>query len=193
MAFFRKKESPAWKTLLRADTAASGVNSEGFQTAKSCFIWWDSYSALLFYRLSSHYHQFGRFYWKQLFYRLNFLMNGCTISWEAQIGPGLRLPHPAGIVIGESVKIGDNANIHQNVCMGRRRPNEEPMLPIVIGNNVTIYAGAVFVSGIAIGDNAVIGANSVVLCDVPAGCTAAGNPARIIKSAEKNVNEMART
>jgi serine O-acetyltransferase len=102
---------------------------------------------------------------------------GCYISSTARIGPGLLLPHPVGIVIGDDVEIGDNATIYQHVTLGRRDSRDQSYP--VIGNDVVIYAGAVVIGGITVGDGAVIAANAVVINDVPAGKMAVGIPARI--------------
>ena len=95
-----------------------------------------------------------------------------------EIGAGFKLPHPTGIVIGDGTKIGNDVLILQNVTLGRRSLSE-PGTPI-IGNGVSILAGAVVLGAISIGDNAVIGANAVVLNDVAANTTVVGVPARPI-------------
>lgn len=107
---------------------------------------------------------------------------GLYISSNAIIGNGLKLPHPTGIVIGNGVIIGSNVMIFQHVTLGGARigdyqDNNYPS----IGNNVVIFAGAVIVGKITIGDNATIGANAVVLNDVPAGTTCVGIPGKIVQ------------
>ena len=91
-------------------------------------------------------------------------------------------PHPIGIVIHPNVQIGKNCIIFQNVTIGRgkfiKKNNSD--VPI-IGNNVKIYANAVLINGIKIGDNAIIGAGAIVTKDVENNTTVAGNPARVIK------------
>ncbi|WP_442855357.1 serine O-acetyltransferase [Arthrobacter sp. B6] len=67
-------------------------------------------------------------------------------------------PHPTGIVLGRSVRIGADARIFQNVTLGSSRNGDYP----VIGRNVTIYSGAVVAGNLTIGDDAVVGANCVV-------------------------------
>ncbi|MCG9556004.1 serine O-acetyltransferase [Vibrio kanaloae] len=88
-----------------------------------------------------------------------------------------KLPHPIGIVIGHDVKLGEGCTIYQNVTIGSATTKApQPTL----GNNVTVYANAVLIGPIHIGDNAVIGANSVVNQDVPPNATVAGAPAKCI-------------
>lgn len=89
-------------------------------------------------------------------------------------------PHPIGIVIHPKVKIGKNCTIFQNVTIGQGKSIDGCDIP-QIGSNVTIYANAVIIGGIKIGDNAVIGTGSVVLKDVPDNTVFAGNPAKHIR------------
>jgi serine O-acetyltransferase len=104
---------------------------------------------------------------------------GIFIAPSSIIGSGLRLPHPAAIVIGDDVIIGSDVTIYQSVTLGRKssRVDDYP----VVGDGVTIYAGATVIGGIKIGDGAVIGAHAVVQNDVPAGGVAVGIPARVVK------------
>ena len=92
-----------------------------------------------------------------------------------EIGPGLFISHGQGTVLSAE-RIGANLWVHQGVTIGwdyqgARRP--------VIGDNVFIGAGAKILGAVTVGDGARIGANAVVVCDVPAGATAVGIPARI--------------
>lgn len=84
-------------------------------------------------------------------------------------------PHPIGIVIGSNVKMGMDCQIYQNVTLGGGDGGYPEL-----GRNVTVFANAVLVGPIKIGDNAVIGANSVVLTDVEENTTVAGTPARVV-------------
>jgi serine O-acetyltransferase len=91
------------------------------------------------------------------------------------IGPGLFISHGQGTILSAE-RIGSNLQVHQGVTVGwdykgDRRP--------IIGNDVFIGAGAKVLGAVTIGDGARIGANAVVVCDVPPGATAVGIPARI--------------
>ena len=96
-----------------------------------------------------------------------------------EVGEGLIIQHGFGTRIGCS-KIGKNCQIWQGVTIGKSRSGIDEPRP-VIGDNVKIYANSLVLGGITIGDNAIIGAASVVLKSVPANCTVVGNPARIVK------------
>lgn len=98
---------------------------------------------------------------------------GAEINPLAVIGPGLNLVHPAGVVIGPEVCIGARAWVFQGVTIGASHRPGQPS----IGDDVVIGAGAKLLGGITVGDGARIGANAVVVKDVPAGASARGVPA----------------
>lgn len=104
---------------------------------------------------------------------------GCYVAPSAVIGPGLRLPHPQGIVIGSAVRIGANCIIYHQVTLGgvRRGAFGTDAYPVV-GDGVILFAGAKVLGPITIGDAVQVGANAVVLRDVPPHHHAVGIPAR---------------
>lgn len=107
----------------------------------------------------------------------------CYFSPKADIANSVKFPHPTGIVIGEGVTIGEKTIIYQNVTFGAAKiggakQGDYPK----IGNRVTIYAGAVIIGNISIGDDAIVGANAVVNKDVEGGQTVVGIPARPIQN-----------
>lgn len=106
------------------------------------------------------------------------IVTGADIPVNTQIGGGLLLPHPNGVVIHPAVKIGPNCLLMQQVTLGVRKGNGDTP---IIGGHVDIGAGAKILGAVRIGDHACIGANAVVLRDVPEGKTAAGIPATIIE------------
>jgi serine O-acetyltransferase len=114
-----------------------------------------------------------------LLYRIAFkfiqIVAGVELPCEAQIGRNFVIDHFGGIIISGYAKFGDNCRIRNGVVVGLRRV-DEPCAP-VIGNNVDIGSGAKVLGAISIGDNVVIGANAVVLCNVPNDSIATGIPA----------------
>jgi len=117
---------------------------------------------------------------------LNFLLFGIEASSKVKIGEGLFLPHTTGTILGAE-SIGKNVTIMHGVTLGAREIDFHYSLESrpVIGNNVFIGAGAKIIGPIKIGDNARIGANAVVLKDVPPSALAVGVPA-IIKQTKKD-------
>jgi serine O-acetyltransferase len=112
---------------------------------------------------------------------LNVIFFGIETSPRVQIGGGLFLPHTVGTVIGAE-SIGENCTIMQGVTLGAKETDLEFNVRTrpIIGCGVVIGAGAKILGRITIGDHAKIGANAVVLCDVPPYGLAVGVPARII-------------
>jgi serine O-acetyltransferase len=112
-------------------------------------------------------------------YRLLFkfiqIITGIELPCEVEIGRNFVIDHFGGIVVSGYAKFGDNCRIRNGVGMGLGLVSA-PCAP-VIGNNVDIGAGATLLGRITLGDNVLIGANAVVVRDVPANCVAVGNPA----------------
>ena len=97
-------------------------------------------------------------------------------------GPGLSIAHPGTIVIHMDVKVGSDCRIHQGVTLGSVRG----LVP-TLGDRVHIGASATILGGITVGDDAVIGAGSVVVRDVPDGATVVGVPAKPVRASEPAV------
>jgi serine O-acetyltransferase len=99
------------------------------------------------------------------------VVSGADIPLNCQIGGGFLMVHPNGVVIHPDCQIGPNCLFLQQVTV---------VAAVEIGGHVDIGAGAKIIRPVTIGDHAKIGANAVVLCNVPAGATAVGVPAKII-------------
>jgi len=110
------------------------------------------------------------------------MVSGADIPINCQLGGGLLIPHPNGIVIHPQAKIGVNCLIFQQVTIGSLGAG----VPI-IGGHVDIGAGAKIIGNVTLGDHVKIGANAVVLDDVPDYCTAVGIPAKVIKNKNQGV------
>lgn len=107
------------------------------------------------------------------------LITGIEIHPGAQIGRRLFIDHGMGVVIGETAIVGDDVTIYQGVTLGGTMLNKGKRHP-TIGNSVVIGGGAKILGNITVGDNCRVGANSVVLRDVPENSTVVGVPAHII-------------
>lgn len=104
---------------------------------------------------------------------------GIELPFTVQLGRRVIVEHQSGIVVHGCSRIGDDCILRQGVTLGNRnleRPLEAPTL----GARVNVGAGAKILGAVTIGDDAVIGANAVVLIDVPPGALAAGVPARLV-------------
>jgi serine O-acetyltransferase len=111
----------------------------------------------------------------KLLFKLVQVVTGIELPCEAEVGRNFVIDHFGGIIISGYARFGDNCRIRNGVVVGLKHAGS-PCAP-VIGNNVDIGAGAKLLGGITVGSNVLIGANAVVLVDVPDGCLAVGNPA----------------
>ena len=149
---------------------------------KSFFAWNPSRSLLAsirsYQKMKNSHHIFA--YCLSMFailkHRFWSVVAGAEIPINTQIGGGLLIPHPNGSVIHSDVKIGPNCLIFQQVTIGSTAHSTVPM----IGGHVDIGAGAKLLGSIKVSNHAKIGANAVVLIDVPEGKSAVGIPAKII-------------
>ncbi|MDD3411277.1 MAG: serine O-acetyltransferase [Eubacteriales bacterium] len=112
---------------------------------------------------------------------------GIEIHPGAQIGRRVFIDHGDGVVIGETTIIGDDVTIYQGVTLGGTGKDVGKRHP-TIGNGVTIGAGAKVLGPITIGDHSKVGAGAIVLKDVPANCTVVGNPGRIVRKKQPQVD-----
>jgi len=99
----------------------------------------------------------------------------------ATIGRRLFIDHALGVVVGETCEIGNDVTLYHGVTLGGTTWNKEKRHP-TLGNNVLVGSGAKILGAITLGNNVRVGANSVVVKDVPPCCTVVGIPGRIIQS-----------
>lgn len=172
--------------LLRLDVLRLYRLSHGAQAASpSCLLLWiyvlsPFMAPVLFYRISHYFQLRDMRLLAKICACLNSLLFGIEIASSCSIGPGLFIPHTHGTVIG-AWSIGCNVTIFQGATLGAKYlafDFDRSSRPI-LGDNVTIGAGSKVLGGISIGSNSVVGANAVVLSDVPSDCVAVGVPAEI--------------
>ena len=118
-------------------------------------------------------------------YRLMYLFVECaagiSLPYTIRLGRRVRIWHHSGIIL-HARSIGDDVHIRQNTTMGIASVDRHLDIP-TIGDRVDIGCGACILGAVTIGDDCKIGANAVVLTDIPAGSTAVGMPARVVRRA----------
>ncbi|WP_456437737.1 serine O-acetyltransferase [Desulfurobacterium sp.] len=132
-------------------------------------------------------HRIAHFFWEKKLKLLARMVShfsrwltGIEIHPGAKIGRRFFIDHGMGVVIGETTEIGNDVTIYHQVTLGGTSTHKGKRHP-TIGNNVVIGAGAKILGPIKIGDNCKIGANSVVVRDVPPNSTVVGIPGKIVK------------
>ena len=149
------------------------------------FLLYPTIHALIAYRIAHYFYTKKLFFLARLISQISRFFTGIEIHPGAKIGRGLVIDHGMGVVIGETAEIGDDVLLYHGVTLGGTGKDKGKRHP-TLGNNVVIGAGAKVLGPIYIGRNSKVGANSVVLKDVPEGATAVGIPAKnIIKIKEE--------
>lgn len=138
------------------------------------------FHALIFYRISHWLFGHRRFFLARTVSQWGRGFTGIEIHPGATIGDGLFIDHGAGVVVGETAEIGNNVTIYHGVTLGGTGKDEGKRHPTVC-DNVLIGTGCKVLGPITIGENSRIGANSVVLTDIPANATAIGIPASVVR------------
>jgi len=180
-----------WKRLLKeihADVKAARERDPAAQNVSSFEILtsWAGVQALLAHRAAHALMETGVPLLPRLIAYLTRAVTGIEIHPAAQIGNEFFIDHGSGVVIGETAVIGNYVTLYQGVTLGGtgfQRGKRHPTL----GDNVTVGSGAKLLGPIAVGDGAKIGANTVVVEDVPPGATVVGNPGHPVKLEGKRV------
>src|SRR5687767_2101892 len=136
--------------------------------------------ALLSHRITHALHEAGVPLAPRFMANVTRVLTGIEVHPAAKIGRGLFIDHGAGVVIGETAEVGDDVTMYQGVTLGGTgfaRGKRHP----TVGNEAMIGAGAKLLGPIEIGARSKIGANSVVIHDVPPNCTVVGNPGHPVR------------
>ena len=144
--------------------------------------------ALVMHRFSHQLYSWHLPFIPRLLSHLARFFTGIEIHHGAQIGEGVFIDHGMGVVIGETAEIGDDVTFYHGVTLGGLLPSidsagqRQKKRHPTIGNNVIVGAGAQILGAITVQDCARVGANSVVVKDVPRGITVTGIPARPVSA-----------
>jgi serine O-acetyltransferase len=135
--------------------------------------------ALFIYRLSHWLWQHRFFFAGRFLSHVGRFLTGIEIHPGAIIGSRFFIDHGMGVVIGETAEIGDDVTLYHGVTLGGTTWNKGKRHP-TIGNNVVVGTGAKILGPITVGDNTRIGANSVVLANVPPNSIVVGIPGKVV-------------
>lgn len=136
--------------------------------------------AVILYRVAHALHIRGFKLAARMISQFTRFLTGIEIHPGAKIGKGLLIDHGSGVVIGETAEIGDYCLLYQGCTLGGTGKQTGKRHP-TLGNGVMIGCGAKVLGPFKVGDGAKIAANAVVLSEVPAGATAVGVPARVVR------------
>ena len=156
------------------DPAAQGVSSFEILTG------WAGVQALLAHRVAHALREAGVPLAPRAIAYLTRAITGIEIHPAAKIGPEFFIDHGSGVVIGETAEIGCCVTLYQGVTLGGTGFQPGKRHP-TLGDNVTVGSGAKLLGPIAVADGAKIGANTVVVEDVPPGATVVGNPGHPVR------------
>ena len=144
--------------------------------------------AMLAYRVAHRLYVNKKFLSARAVSQLARFLTGIEIHPGAEIGKRLMIDHGSGVVIGETCVIGDDCTIYQGVTLGGTGKDTGKRHP-TLGNNVMVGSGAKVLGPFRIGDGAKIAAGAVVLKEIPAGATAVGIPAKVVRRDGEKVEE----
>ncbi|TVZ38838.1 serine O-acetyltransferase [Alteromonadaceae bacterium 2753L.S.0a.02] len=139
--------------------------------------------ALLLHRVSARLWRSGWLYFARLLSFIARLVSNVDIHPGARIGKRLFIDHGACVVIGETAVIGDDVTLYHGVTLGGTTWNKGKRHP-TLGNGVLVGTGAKILGPITIGNQVRVGANSVVVQDIPEGVTVVGIPGRVVNVAK---------
>ena len=175
-------------SLIKEDFSVPKKNDPALRSSSELFFNYPGIWAIVNYRIANKLYKKG---WKSLaraISGISQILTNIDIHPAATIGRRVFIDHGFGVVIGETAEIHDDVLIYQGVTLGGVSLNSGKRHPTIQSNSV-IGSGAKILGNITIGKNCKIGANSVVIKDVPCSSTAVGIPARIVKRKDDDCHE----
>ncbi|MDD5115683.1 MAG: serine O-acetyltransferase [Candidatus Omnitrophica bacterium] len=170
-----------------ADIRAAQKKDPAAKSFVEVMLLYQGLHALIYYRVAHGFYMAHLFFIARAISQLARFTTGIEIHPGAVIGRRFFIDHGMGVVIGETTVIGDDVLLYQGVTLGGTGVVKGKRHP-TIGNNVVVGAGAKVLGNINIGDNSYIGANAVVIKDVPPDSTVVGVPGRITKQEGKKID-----
>jgi serine O-acetyltransferase len=175
---------------LRSDIDSMMARDPAARSRLEVVLCYPGFHALFFYRLGHAAWARGFLLLARWLTQLGRFLTGIEIHPGAQIGRRFFIDHGMGVVIGETAVIGDDVTLYQGVTLGGTSLKGGKRHPTLM-NKVIVGAGAQVLGPITVGEGARVGANAVVLKDVPAAATMVGIPARAVVDRDAAVIELA--
>lgn len=169
--------------IIKEDFLLPSKNDPAFHSSFELLFNYPGAWAIIYYRIANKLYKNNFKIIARIISGIAHFLTSIDIHPASTIGRRVFIDHGFGVVIGETTIIGDDVLIYQQVTFGGVSLSKGKRHP-TIGNCCVIGSGAKILGNITIGDNCKIGANSVVIKDVPSSCTAVGVPARIVKMKE---------
>ncbi len=164
---------------LRDDIRAIFARDPAARSVAEIFFAYPGFHAVLFYRASHWLWVHKLYFLGRLVSHVGRFLTGIEIHPGARIGERFFIDHGMGVVIGETSEVGDNVTLFHGVTLGGTTWQKGKRHP-TIGNNVVIGTGAKILGPVNIGDNTRIGANSVVVHDIPSNSVVVGIPGKVV-------------
>jgi serine O-acetyltransferase len=176
-------------SLLKEDIRTIFVKDPAARNVLEVLFCYPGFHALRFHRVSHFLWMHRMKFLGRLLSHISRFLTTIEIHPGAKIGRRFFIDHGAGVVIGETAEVGDDVLMYQGVVLGGTSLKKEKRHP-TIGNNVVIGTGAVILGAITIGDDARIGAGSVVVKSVPPDSTVVGIPGRVVEDKHEQVIDL---
>jgi len=173
--------------FFKSEIKAAQGKDPAAKSALEIILLYQGLHAQVAHRIAHAFYNMKLYFLARLLSQISRHFTGIEIHPGAKIGRGVFIDHGMGIVVGETAVIGDNVLLYQGVTLGGTGLVKGKRHP-TIGNNVVIGGGAKVLGNITIGDNSYIGANAVVIKDVPPNSTVVGVPGRITKQEGKKID-----
>jgi len=170
----------SWLQAMRSDINAVFDNDPAARSVLEIVLTYSGVHAIWAHRIA---HALYRRRWyglARLISQVSRFFTGIEIHPGARIGERLFIDHGMGVVIGETCEIGDDVVLYQGVTLGGTGKEKGKRHP-TIGNNVVVASGAKVLGSFTVGENSRIGANAVVLQEVPPDSTVVGIPGRVVR------------
>lgn len=177
-----QSESGGWTTGLRSTLESIKARDPAARSLAEVALLYPGLRALAFYRVAHALWTSGFLFLGRMVSEIGRWLSGIEIHPGAKIGVRLFIDHGTGVVIGETAVIGNDVTLYHGVTLGGIAPGDMPTgrRHPIIEDNVIIGAGAQVLGGITVHAGARVGANAVVVKDVPPGVTVVGIPAQVV-------------